>query len=160
MRTKEASSRRAGDGLSPPYDLSGLRGGKHAKRYKAGSNLVVLSPDVARYYPNDRAVNAAPRPHVGLGKTCVADDRRVTRCGGWIGVAPAEVRTGRSRVSATFLRQRTSGDRRGRRDSFDHRNVRPWIFRRGARSRARGLHVGVLEGIIAVDHPLKHGVHT
>jgi len=52
------------DELRPEYDLSKLQGGvrgKYAARYKAGTNLVLLSPDVAEHFPNDRSVNAALR---------------------------------------------------------------------------------------------------
>ena len=37
------------------YDLSRLKGGvrgKYAERYRAGTNLVLLSPDVAEYFPD------------------------------------------------------------------------------------------------------------
>ncbi len=53
------------DELRPEYDLKrllkdGVRG-KYADRYQAGTNLVLLSPDVAKAFPNDEAVNAALR---------------------------------------------------------------------------------------------------
>ena len=38
------------DELRPEYDLSQLKGGvrgKHASNYKEGTNLILLSPDVA-----------------------------------------------------------------------------------------------------------------
>jgi len=38
----------------------GVRG-KYAKRYEQGTNLVLLSPDVARDFQNDEAVNEALR---------------------------------------------------------------------------------------------------
>lgn len=39
------------------YDFSkGVRG-KYAKRFAAGSNIVVLDPDVARLYPDSKTVN-------------------------------------------------------------------------------------------------------
>ena len=59
------------DDLRPEYDLSKLKGGvrgKHARRYSAGTNLVLLSPDVAKYFPDERAVNAALRSLVGVAK--------------------------------------------------------------------------------------------
>jgi hypothetical protein len=46
------------------YDLSRLKGsvrGKYAARYKAGTNLVLLSPDVAEHSPDDRSVNVTLR---------------------------------------------------------------------------------------------------
>ena len=43
------------------YDFSkGVRG-KYAKRYAAGTNVVVLLPDVAEVYPDSESVNEALR---------------------------------------------------------------------------------------------------
>ncbi len=43
------------------YDFSkGVRG-KYAKRYAAGTNVVVLSPDVAEVFPDSESVNEALR---------------------------------------------------------------------------------------------------
>ena len=54
-----------GDELRPEYDLSELlkRGiqGKYAKRYRQGTNIVVLDPDVAKAFSSDEAVNEALR---------------------------------------------------------------------------------------------------
>jgi len=50
--------------MRPEYNLSKLEGGvrgKYLSRYRAGTNLVLLSPDVAAHFPNERAVNAALR---------------------------------------------------------------------------------------------------
>jgi hypothetical protein len=50
--------------MRPEYDFSKLKGavqGKYADRFRAGSNLILLSPDVARYFPDDQSVNAALR---------------------------------------------------------------------------------------------------
>ena len=60
------------DDLRPEYDLKellkgGVRG-KYAKRYRAGTNLVLLEPDVAKAFPNDQAVNAALRLVIQLTK--------------------------------------------------------------------------------------------
>jgi hypothetical protein len=52
------------DKLRPEYDLSQLKGGvrgKYTERYRAGSNVVVLAPDVAEAFPNEEAVNEALR---------------------------------------------------------------------------------------------------
>ncbi len=52
------------DELRPEYDAalirSGVRG-KYAERFKAGTNLVPLAPDVAAAFPNAQAVNDALR---------------------------------------------------------------------------------------------------
>lgn len=60
------------DELLPEYDLKqllkhGVRG-KYAQRYRAGTNLVLLEPDVAKEFPNDKAVNDALRLVVELTK--------------------------------------------------------------------------------------------
>ncbi|MBM3858782.1 MAG: hypothetical protein FJ395_03925 [Verrucomicrobia bacterium] len=59
------------DELRPEYDLALLKGGvrgKYAERFKAGTNLVLLSPDVAEYFPDERSVNAALRSLVSIAK--------------------------------------------------------------------------------------------
>jgi hypothetical protein len=42
--------------------------GKYAKRYEQGTNLVLLSPDVVRDFPNDEEVNTALRLVMQLKK--------------------------------------------------------------------------------------------
>ena len=47
--------------LRPEYDFSrGVRG-KYAERYRAGTNLVLLEPDVAARFPDSESVNRALR---------------------------------------------------------------------------------------------------
>jgi len=43
------------------YDFSGGTRGKYADRYASGTNVVMLDPDVAAAFPNERAVNEALR---------------------------------------------------------------------------------------------------
>jgi hypothetical protein len=53
---KKARRERQEDML-PEYDFSkGVRG-KYAKRYAEGSNVVVLSPDMAKVFPTSESVN-------------------------------------------------------------------------------------------------------
>lgn len=51
------------DELRPEYDMKSLlKGGvrgKYAARYRAGTNLVLLEPEVAKAFPNEKAVNEA-----------------------------------------------------------------------------------------------------
>lgn len=47
--------------MRPRYDFSGGVRGKYAARYRAGSNVVVLEPDVAARFPNAASVNRALR---------------------------------------------------------------------------------------------------
>ena len=62
------------DELRPEYDLSNLSGavrGKYAERYRAGTNLVHLDPDVAAVFKNDGSVNKALRSLIELAKSQV-----------------------------------------------------------------------------------------
>jgi hypothetical protein len=50
--------------LRTEYDLSKLKGGvrgKHLERYRAGTNLALLAPDVRAAFPSDDAVNQGLR---------------------------------------------------------------------------------------------------
>lgn len=54
--------------MLPEYDFSqGVRG-KYAKRYAEGSNIVVLSPDVAKIFRTSESVNEALRTLVRVGR--------------------------------------------------------------------------------------------
>ena len=60
---KELAKRRDDD-LRPEYDLTRLKGGVRGKYYKqatAGTNLVLLEPDLARTFPDSSSVNRALR---------------------------------------------------------------------------------------------------
>jgi len=60
------------DEIRPEYDLSQLKGGvrgKYVQRYNAGTNLVLLAPDVAEAFPTDEAVNEALRLLIRVAKT-------------------------------------------------------------------------------------------
>ena len=69
MKTRK---NRINDELRPEYDLGqllkgGVRG-KYAKRYHAGTNLVLLDPDVRKAFRSERAVNDALRLVIELRK--------------------------------------------------------------------------------------------
>jgi len=66
----------------PPHDFSqGIRG-KYAARYAEGTNVVVLSPDVAEIFPDSQAVNEALRTLVRIsGKRVSARKPRAKREG-------------------------------------------------------------------------------
>ncbi len=60
------------DDLRPEYNLQemlkdGVRG-KYAERYRAGTNLVLLAPDIAEAFPTEEAVNEALRLVLQLTK--------------------------------------------------------------------------------------------
>ena len=59
------------DELRPEYDAPLLREGvrgKYVARYKEGTNLALLAPDVAEAFPNDEAVNDALRLLMRIAK--------------------------------------------------------------------------------------------
>ena len=43
------------------YDFTGGVRGKYAKRYSEGTNVVVIDPDLAEYFPDNDSVNEALR---------------------------------------------------------------------------------------------------
>jgi hypothetical protein len=52
------------DDLRPEYDAAELRDairGKHLNRYRSGTNLAILAPDVRAAFPTNEAVNQAMR---------------------------------------------------------------------------------------------------
>ena len=58
---KKASKPSPRRGMRPEYDFShGVRG-KYAARFRAGSNIVVLDPDVAAVFESPEQVNRALR---------------------------------------------------------------------------------------------------
>jgi hypothetical protein len=71
---KKPTKKELEDDLRPEYDLSKLKGGvrgKYVRRFKQGTNLVLLSPDVAKYFPDEESVNTALRSLVGIAKAQV-----------------------------------------------------------------------------------------
>ncbi len=68
---KTTNRRKVRDELRQEYDLSQLKGGvrgKYFARYKAGTNLVLFSPDVAEHFPDDQSVNKALRGLIRVAK--------------------------------------------------------------------------------------------
>ncbi len=47
---------------------SGVRG-KYAKRYREGTNVVLIDPDLQKLFPNSEAVNRALRAYVSKKRT-------------------------------------------------------------------------------------------
>ncbi len=59
------------DELRPEYDFSKMTGGvrgKYVERYRAGTNLVLLDPDIAQAFPTDASVNEALRLLLQISK--------------------------------------------------------------------------------------------
>ena len=60
------------DELRPEYDETVLRNGvrgKYYASYREGTNLVLLDPDVARAFPDGKAVNNALRLLMKVART-------------------------------------------------------------------------------------------
>ena len=61
---KKTSAKRLDDDLRPEYDLSQLKGGVRGKYYRqamAGTNLVLIEPELAKVFPDSESVNRALR---------------------------------------------------------------------------------------------------
>jgi hypothetical protein len=64
-------SRKQPSDMLPEYDFASMKGGvrgKYAARYKAGTNLALLEPEVAKAFPTDAAVNQALRAILMLNR--------------------------------------------------------------------------------------------
>jgi hypothetical protein len=67
------------DELRREYDLAKLKGGvrgKYVTRYRNGTNLVLLSPEIAKYFPDEQSVNTALRSLIRVAKGSM---RRATK---------------------------------------------------------------------------------
>ncbi len=76
------ASRKSSDELRPEYrrsDFTSLVRGKYAARVSQATNVVVLEPQVADAFPNDRAVNEALRGLLRSKKETVRPTTRTRR---------------------------------------------------------------------------------
>ena len=67
---KKANRKFAND-MPAEYDFASMKGGvrgKYAAQYRAGTNLVLLDPEVAEAFPTDAAVNQALRAVLSMTK--------------------------------------------------------------------------------------------
>jgi len=58
------------DELRPEYEISELKGGvrgKYLQRYREGTNLAILAPEVRAAFPTDESVNNALRSVMQAG---------------------------------------------------------------------------------------------
>jgi hypothetical protein len=68
--------------LRKEYDLSQLKGGvrgKYFRRATAGSNLVLIDPDLANLFPDSESVNRALRLLADTARAATGSKRRRTR---------------------------------------------------------------------------------
>jgi len=77
---KKVTARTANDELQDEYDLTQLKGGVRGKYYKpatAGTNLVLIDPELAVLFPDSASVNRALRLLADTARA--APPRRVRR---------------------------------------------------------------------------------
>ncbi len=70
------------DELRPEYDLAQLKGGVRGKYYKratAGTNLVLIEPDLAKAFPDTDSVNRALRVLLNAASAAAGPSRRPRR---------------------------------------------------------------------------------
>jgi hypothetical protein len=61
---KTGSKSKSTGGMRPEYDFANMKGGvrgKYTARFAAGTNLVLLEPEIAKAFPTDAAVNQTLR---------------------------------------------------------------------------------------------------
>ncbi len=73
---RKPSKSRDADEIRPEYDFSGGIRGRYAARYREGTNVVLLDPDVAAAFATAESVNRALR---ALLEVVPARPRRVRR---------------------------------------------------------------------------------
>ena len=66
--SRKSKARQPAEEMRAEYDFSrGVRG-KYYERYKKGTNLVLLEPDIAKAFPDSASVNEALRLLVSIAK--------------------------------------------------------------------------------------------
>ena len=65
---KRAPRKKSDPEMLKEYNFSKGARGKYAKRYAAGSNVVVVPPDLARAFPTSEAVQETLRNVISLAK--------------------------------------------------------------------------------------------
>ncbi|MGA8030539.1 MAG: hypothetical protein WB992_25630 [Bryobacteraceae bacterium] len=79
---KKMPVEKGGDELRQEYDLSHLKAGVRGKYYRramAGTNLVLIEPELASVFPDSEAVNRALRLLTDAARTAAKPKRRRTR---------------------------------------------------------------------------------
>jgi len=79
---RKASAKSAKDELRAEYDLTKLKGGVRGKYYQramAGTNLVLVDPDLAKVFPDAASVNRALRVLRDAAGATTGQSRRARR---------------------------------------------------------------------------------
>jgi hypothetical protein len=71
--------KKATKGMRPEYDFSAGVRGKYSAAFRKRSNVVVLEPDVAKFFSDSAAVNDALRALVEIAKRNRKPKRRATK---------------------------------------------------------------------------------
>lgn len=75
---KRASAKKNSDDLRPEYDLTKLKGGVRGKYYRkatAGTNLVLIEPELTEVFPDTKSVNRALRLLVNTAELAAGKTR-------------------------------------------------------------------------------------
>ena len=76
---KKVSAKRRDDDLRPEYDLSQISGGVRGKYHRqaiAGTNLILIEPELAKVFPDAVSVNRALRLLVHTAEAATGPARR------------------------------------------------------------------------------------
>jgi len=79
---RKTSVKKKGDDLRPEYDLSKLKGGVRGKYYRratAGTNLVLIEPELANVFPDTESVNRALRLLAETAKSATPQTKATKR---------------------------------------------------------------------------------
>jgi len=79
---KKASAKPDNNELRPEYDLSNLKGGVRGKYYKqatAGTNLVLIDPELSEVFPDTESVNRALRLLADTAASAAGEKHRQAR---------------------------------------------------------------------------------
>ena len=79
---KKAAAKKLDDDMRPEYDLSQLKGGVRGKYYRkaiAGTNLVLIEPELAKVFPSAESVNHALRALADTAEAVAGPARRRRR---------------------------------------------------------------------------------
>ena len=89
------------DEMRPEYDFSKAVRGKHFQAYQAGSNVVLLEPDLVEAFPDSASVNQALRMLVRLSRSKALSGHRPNKA---LQPTSREKRTGKSAVRSRAAR--------------------------------------------------------
>ena len=95
---KKASANRRNDDLRPEYDLTRLAGGVRGKYYReaiAGTNLVLIEPELTHVFRDSESVNRALRLLVNAAEAAAAPAKSRSRAPKKPGAAGSRPASGR-----------------------------------------------------------------